>query len=185
MASKHQRSDKRRGAGREEGGALKLQVWSRRFIALIALVIPSAGLFGTPYAHADNVRLNNSVFANIYTAQKQGGCQWEPHQDRRLIEAARVHTIDVRDYHEINGDTGSDGSTPQDRARAAGFVGGVSETVAINPALAISGIEILNQWWYDPASRATMQDCRNTAVGVWSESSLDRTVVVAVYGQPV
>jgi hypothetical protein len=29
-----------------------------------------------------------------------------------------------------------------------------------------------------------MQDCRNTAIGVWSENSLDRTVVVAVYGQP-
>jgi hypothetical protein len=49
--------------------------------------------------------------------------------------------------------------------------------------LAISGIEILNQWWYDPASRAMMQDCRNTAIGVWSENSLDCTVVVAVYGQ--
>jgi hypothetical protein len=60
----------------------------------------------------------------------------------------------------------------------------VSETIAINPAVAISGIEILNQWWYDPASRATMQDCRNTAIGVWTENSLDRTVVVAVYGQP-
>jgi hypothetical protein len=60
----------------------------------------------------------------------------------------------------------------------------VAETVAINPALAISGIEILNQWYYAPAYRAIMQDCANTAIGVWSENSLDRTVVVAVYGQP-
>jgi hypothetical protein len=29
-----------------------------------------------------------------------------------------------------------------------------------------------------------MANCANTAVGVWSENSFDRTVVVAVYGQP-
>jgi hypothetical protein len=29
-----------------------------------------------------------------------------------------------------------------------------------------------------------MQDCANTAIGVWSENSLSRSVVVAVYGQP-
>jgi hypothetical protein len=29
-----------------------------------------------------------------------------------------------------------------------------------------------------------MSNCANTAIGVWSENSLDRTVVVAVYGQP-
>lgn len=57
--------------------------------------------------------------------------------------------------------------------------GTVAEPVAINPALAISGIEILGQWWYDPPSRATMQDCANTAIGVWSEYSLARSVVVA------
>jgi hypothetical protein len=29
-----------------------------------------------------------------------------------------------------------------------------------------------------------MQDCANTAIGVWSANSLSRSVVVAVYGQP-
>ena len=64
------------------------------------------------------------------------------------------------------------------------FVGTVAETVAINPALAISGIEILNQWYYRPDYMAIMSNCANTQIGVWSENSLDRTVVVAVYGQP-
>ena len=59
-----------------------------------------------------------------------------------------------------------------------------AETVAINPALAISGIEILNQWYYRPDYMAIMSNCANTQIGVWSENSLDRTVVVAVYGQP-
>ncbi|HXO52554.1 MAG TPA: CAP domain-containing protein, partial [Mycobacterium sp.] len=70
------------------------------------------------------------------------------------------------------------------RANAAGYRGAVAETVAINPALAISGIELINQWYYNPAYLAIMQNCANTEIGVWSESSLDRTVVVAVYGKP-
>ena len=69
-------------------------------------------------------------------------------------------------------------------AAGAGFSGAVAETVAINPALAISGIEIVNQWYYNAAYLAIMQNCANTQIGVWSQNSLDRTVVVAVYGQP-
>ncbi|CDO31182.1 CAP domain-containing protein [Mycolicibacterium porcinum] len=137
-----------------------------------------------PSAQADNKRLNESVFVNIYTAQKQNDCPTEPKLDRRLVEAARLHTLDVLNNPNLDGDIGSDGSTPQDRANAQGFVGKASETVAINPAIAISGIEILGQWWYDPPRRAIMQDCANTAIGVWSENSLARSVVVAVYGRP-
>ena len=84
----------------------------------------------------------------------------------------------------LDGDIGSDGSTPQSRANAAGFQGVVAETVAINPALAISGVEIMNQWYYRPDYMAIMSNCANTA---------DRRVVgeqpgshrrVALYGQP-
>ena len=54
----------------------------------------------------------------------------------------------------------------------------------INPALAISGIELINKWYYDPNSYATMSGSRNTNIGGWLENSLDRTVVAAVYGEP-
>jgi hypothetical protein len=53
---------------------------------------------------------------------------------------------------DLFGDKGSDESSVEDRARAAGFSGAVAETVAIIPALAISGIEILQQWYYNPAT---------------------------------
>jgi hypothetical protein len=149
----------------------------------VTVAVAMGAMLLAPPASADNRRLNESVFVNVYTAQQRNGCTTDPKIDPRLIEAARRHTFDVRDHRHVNGDIGSDGSSVQDRAAAAGFPGPVSETIAINPALAISGIEILNQWWYNPASRATMQDCRNNAIGVWSENSLDRTVVVAVYGQ--
>jgi hypothetical protein len=51
--------------------------------------------------------------------------------------------------------------------------------------LAISGIEILNQWYYRPDYMAIMSNCSSTRIGVWSENRFDRSVVVAVYGQPV
>jgi hypothetical protein len=60
----------------------------------------------------------------------------------------------------------------------------VAETVAINPALAISGVELINQWYSNPAYLAIMRNCAYTRIGVWSENRIDRTVVVAVYGQP-
>lgn len=156
----------------------------RRGAALAALASLMIASSGVPTAQADNNRLNESVFVNIYTAQQQAGCRTDPKIDGRLVEAARLHTLDVLNNTSLNGDIGSDGSTAQDRANGQGFVGKVSETVAINPALAISGIEILGQWWWDPPRRAIMQDCANTALGVWSENSLARSVVVAVYGQP-
>jgi hypothetical protein len=154
--------------------------------ALSSAMVASVVLTSTtaPIARADNKRLNESVFVNIYTAQQQNGCKTDPKLDGRLVEAARLHTLDVLNHPNLNGDIGSDGSTAQDRANALGFTGAVTETVAINPALAISGIEILGQWWYNPPLRAIMQNCANTAIGVWSENSLARSVVVAVYGQP-
>lgn len=56
--------------------------------------------------------------------------------------------------------------------------------MAINPALAISGVEIMNQWYYRPDYMGIMSNCANTQIGVWSENSLDRSVVVAVFGIP-
>ncbi len=71
-------------------------------------------------------------------------------------------------------------STDPHRKAAAGFRGKVAETVAINPAVAISGIELINQWYYNLAFFAIMSDRANTQIGVWPQNSLDRTVVVAV-----
>jgi uncharacterized protein YkwD len=132
----------------------------------------------------NNSRLNKSVVSNVYTMQRRAGCTNTLNVSPQLQLAAQWHTDDVLNNRDLDGDIGSDGSTPQDRARNAGFTGKVAETVAINPALAISGIELINMWYYDPNDFAIMSDCANTLIGVWSANSLDRTVVVAVYGQP-
>ncbi len=154
----------------------------------MALMIPSLVALGAivaaPEVHADNSRLNNSVAANVYTIQHQAGCTTDLKINPQLRLAAQWHADDVLNDRSLDGDVGSDGSTVADRANAAGYRGTVAETVAINPALAISGIEIMNQWYYNPAYMAIMSNCANAQIGVWSESVLDRTVVVAVYGQP-
>ncbi|BBX73025.1 CAP domain-containing protein [Mycobacterium shinjukuense] len=158
---------------------------SRRASALSALLAIAAGaVWAAPAARADNKRLNDGVVANVYTVQHQAGCTNDVKINPRLQLAAQWHALDVLHNRNLNDDIGSDGSTPQDRATAAGFHGKVAETVAINPALAISGIELINQWYYNPSYFAIMSNCANSQIGVWSENSPDRTVVVAVYGQP-
>jgi uncharacterized protein YkwD len=137
-----------------------------------------------PTADADNKRLNDGVVANVYTVQHQAGCYTDIKINPKLRLAAQWHTNDVLNNRALNGDIGSDGSTVANRARNAGYAGAVAETVAINPALAISGVEIMNQWYYRPDYMAIMSNCANTQIGVWSRNSLDRSVVVAVYGQP-
>ncbi|HEY0226656.1 MAG TPA: CAP domain-containing protein, partial [Mycobacterium sp.] len=136
-----------------------------------------------PTANADNKRLNDSVIANIYTIQHKAGCRNDVRTNPQLQLAAEWHAKDVVNNRALDADIGSDGSTAQGRANAAGFPGPVAETVAINPAVAISGIELINQWYYNPTDFAIMSNCANAQIGVWSESSPDRTVVVAVYGQ--
>lgn len=160
-----------------------MNVW--RCVGVLPLVAVLGGaIAGTPTAAADNKRLNDGVVANVYTIQHQHGCSNDVKISPQLELAAQWHAGDVLNNRALDGDTGSDGSTPQARADAAGFEGIVAQTVAINPALAISGVEIMNQWYYRPDYMAIMSDCANTQMGVWSENSLDRSVVVAVYGQP-
>ena len=149
-----------------------------------AIAVLGVAVAGIPAASADNKRLNDGVVANVYTIQHQAGCKNDVTISPQLQLAAQWHTDDVLNNRELDADIGSDGSTPQARADAAGFKGVVSETVAINPALAINGIEIINQWYYRPDYMAIMSNCANSKMGVWSVNSLDRSVVVAVYGQP-
>jgi hypothetical protein len=151
--------------------------------ALLIVAVVGAAVAGMPAANADNKRLNDGVVANVHTVQHRAGCTTNIKINPKLRLAAQWHTNDVLNNRALDGDIGSDGSTVADRGRNAGYAGPVAETVAINPALAISGVELINQWYYRPDYYATMADCSNVDIGVWSESLIDRTVVVAVYGK--
>jgi uncharacterized protein YkwD len=151
------------------------------FASVSAMV--GGSVIGMPTASADNRRLNDGVVQNVYTIQHRAGCQTQIKINPKLRQAAQWHTDDVMNDRSLDGDIGSDGTTVADRARNAGYAGAVSETVAINPALAINNVDVLNLWYYRPDYLATMQDCANVDIGVWSANSLDRSVVVAVYGK--
>jgi uncharacterized protein YkwD len=164
-----------------------------RPLTLPTLVIAASTVLCTSAVHADgdndtvipnNKRLNDGVVANVYTMQHQAGCTNDVKINKQLQLAAQRHTRDVLNNRNLDGDIGSDGSTPQDRANAAGFHGPAAETVAINQSIAISGNDLINRWYYNPAYNAIMSNCANSQIGVWSENSPDRTVVVAVYGRP-
>ncbi|OBJ89759.1 hypothetical protein A9W97_14075 [Mycobacterium gordonae] len=150
----------------------------------VAVSLTAAAVLAVPSARADNKRLNDAVVSGVYTLQHQAGCTNDVVMNNSLYLAAQWHADDMMNNRNINDDIGSDGSSAQDRANAAGFRGRVTETVAVNPALSISSFELFNQWYNNPDYLAIMRDCANTAMGVWSANSLDRTVVVALYGQP-
>lgn len=153
-------------------------------VALLTLIVISVALAVPGTARADNRRLNNSVVDNVYTVQHQAGCTSDVQMNPNLRQAAEWHVDDLMANRNLDSGRGSDGSTVADRAHSADYRGAVAETIAINPAIAISGIEILRQWYYNQADLAIMSNCANTDIGVWSENSIDRTVVVAVYGTP-
>jgi hypothetical protein len=104
---------------------------------IVPVITSTIATLAAPDARADNKRLNDGVVANVYTVQHQEGCTNNVHINPALRLAAQWHAVDVLNNTALDADLGSDGSTVQDRAAAAGYRGTVAETVAINPALAI------------------------------------------------
>jgi uncharacterized protein YkwD len=153
--------------------------------SVVAAVILTTGAIGTaPVVAADNLRLNQGVITNVNTIKKQAGCATGLKVNPQLQLAAQWQTDDVLQNRNLDGDIGSDGSTLQDRARRAGYRGSVAETVATVQSFAINGLDIINGWYFRPDYNAIMSNCANTEIGVWSDNSSDRSVAVAVYGQP-
>jgi hypothetical protein len=151
----------------------------------VGLVAPSvAAASAAPGVPGNNDRLNNGIVANVDTIKRQAGCTTNLKINPQLQSAAQRHTVDVLNNRGLDADVGSDGSSAQDRARDAGYRGTVAETVAINQSLAINDLDVMGNWYYRPDYMAIMSNCANTQIGVWSENSLDRSVLVAVYGQP-
>ena len=92
---------------------------------VLSITIPGAALavmtFAVAPAGADNKRLNDGVVANVYTIQHNAGCTNDVTVNPQLQLAAQWHTSDVLNNRALDGDVGSDGSSVQDRANAAGY----------------------------------------------------------------
>ena len=148
------------------------------------LVAPSVVASAAPGVPGNNDRLNNGIVVNVDTIKRQAGCKTNLKINPQLQAAAQRHTVDVLNNRGLDADIGSDGSSVVDRARGAGYNGTVAETVAINQSLTINDLDVMGNWYYRPDYMAIMSNCANTQIGVWSENSFDRSVLVAVYGQP-
>ncbi len=153
-------------------------------IPLVAGLVAPSVASAAPGVPGNNDRLNNGIVSNVGTIQLQAGCHNKLKINPQLVSAAQHQTVDVLNNRNLDGDIGSDGSSVQDRARGAGYRGIVAETVAINNSLAINDLDVMGNWYYRPDYMAIMSNCANTQIGVWSENSVDRSVLVAVYGQP-
>jgi hypothetical protein len=150
----------------------------------VGLIAPVAAAPAAPGVPGNNDRLNNGIVANVDTIKFQAGCTTKLLKNPQLQAAAQRQTVDVLNNRSLDADIGSDGSSVAGRARDAGYRGKVAETVAINNSLAINDLDVMGNWYYRPDYMAIMSNCANTQIGVWSENSFDRSVLVAVYGQP-
>jgi uncharacterized protein YkwD len=160
------------------------RAWTLSVLSVVGAGVVVLPVTTAPVATADNLRLNQGVVTNVDTLQKQAGCTTDVKVNPQLQLAAQWHSEDVLNNRDLDGDVGSDGSTVQDRARRAGYKGTVAETVATVGSFAINGLDIMSNWYFRPDYYAIMSNCANTQIGVWSENSQERSVAVAVYGQP-
>jgi hypothetical protein len=110
------------------------------------LVAPVAVAWAAPGVPGNNDRLNNGIVTNVDTIKFQAGCTTKLRKSPQLEAAAQRHTVDVLNNRSLDGDVGSDGSSVADRARGAGYLGTVAETVAINNSLAINDLDVMGNW---------------------------------------
>jgi uncharacterized protein YkwD len=80
----------------------------------------------------------------------------------KLTRAAQLHSEDQAEHNTMSHD-GSDGSTPWDRSRAAGYDNAIGENVAMGYRDAAS---VMDGWMNSPGHRANILNCDAKAIGV-------------------
>lgn len=93
------------------------------------------------------------------------------HLDEGLRSAARAHSADMAAHNEMSHE-GSDGSSPWDRARRAGYDAALSENVAMGYATAEA---VMDGWMNSPGHRENILNCEARATGVGLARSANGT----------
>jgi uncharacterized protein YkwD len=86
--------------------------------------------------------------------------------DSRLAAAARAHSADMVDQHYFEHNS-LDGTTPDERAAAAGYAELGGENIAYGQR---SAAEVMNDWMNSPEHRRNILNCEYTTVGVGLDS---------------
>jgi uncharacterized protein YkwD len=99
--------------------------------------------------------------------EKRQAAQCPPVQgDSQLRAAADRHVIDMRD-NGVTGHTGTDGSTPEQRMKEAGFTPlSKSGEVMYIEVPASTAAKTVDWWMNSPTHRAILLDCGFTHAGV-------------------
>jgi len=112
-------------------------------------------------AVAGDARLEEQVVALVNNERRRARCD-AVHMDERLRTAARTHSADMARTNDVD-QTGSDGSSPLDRMRKAGYPQGLGEILARGQD---SAQEVVRNWLRDRSDRNTILDCDAKAIGV-------------------
>jgi len=120
-----------------------------------------AGLPAGPSAPPATAAYDRQILALVNSARSGNGCGALA-LDSRLQAAAREHTRDMAGSGRFS-HTGTDASTPFQRAAAHGFTGAVGENIA-------RGYEtpraVMNAWMASPGHRANILNCDFRLLGV-------------------
>ena len=110
---------------------------------------------------AGNPRFEEQVLALVNNERRKARC--EPvRMDDRLRAAARAHSVDMALHNFVN-HTGSDGSSPADRMRRAGYSQGTTENIARGQR---DAEDVMRAWMHDRGDRDNIVDCNAKAIGV-------------------
>ncbi|HEY0816246.1 MAG TPA: CAP domain-containing protein [Pseudonocardia sp.] len=105
------------------------------------------------------------VVARTNAERMRAGCP-ALRLDPRLTRAARAHSADMVDRRYFE-HTSPDGTTPDERAAAAGYPELGGENIAYGQR---SAAAVMYAWMHSPEHRSNILDCEYTTVGVGLDS---------------
>ncbi len=135
----------------------------------------------------ENAAFVNELQTLINNARTGGGLSALT-VNQRLAAAAKTHATDMLCNNYLSR-IGLDGSTPQSRVAAQGYVASlvIEDIYALHPAYGITPQSAFNWWMNDPAHRADILNPNTTEFGiayVSSETSLLGAYFVVVSARP-
>ncbi len=114
--------------------------------------------------------LEQKVIELTNAERDKAGCG-SVHLDTRLRTASRNHSVDMAQHENMSHD-GSDGSTPWDRAEAAGYDAAMSENIAMGYGTPDA---VMAAWMNSDGHRQNILNCDAKAVGVGLARTSDGT----------
>ena len=117
---------------------------------------------------SERTRVENAVASRTNAERDKAGCP-ALRIDERLRQAARGHSEDMAERNYFSHDS-PEGTTPWDRAKAAGYRDPSGENIARGYPDASSVVEA---WMNSPGHRANILNCDSMAIGVGVDVTAD------------